>query len=167
LFIYARRTDINIIQPLNNCNVKYKIVLTAGAINDTFETLFECNEQDNYNNFINRLCNNIMDNIEWLSFKQNITHNNNIVRTDDILLYFIPPGCNINYVILLADSSLFHDLDYALSRLEWCMNPRITIQQIISLVDSFTLLVTPGKRIPWRRNFTEILLNMFTIKGYE
>jgi hypothetical protein len=79
-------------KPLNNCNVKYRIMLIAGAINDAFEMIFECNEQDNYDNFMNRLCNNIMDNIKWALFKQYIIHNNNILCADDILLYFVPPN---------------------------------------------------------------------------
>jgi hypothetical protein len=151
---------------LNNNNVKNRILFTVGAINNTLEIMFECNEQDNYKNFMNRLCCNIMDNVDWAPFKQYIAHNN-ILWANDILLYFVPPGCNIDYIILLADPSLPYDLDYALPRLEWYMNPCITIQQIISFMDNWCILVTPGKRIPWLRNSMEILEIMYNLKGYE
>jgi hypothetical protein len=154
LCIHACRTDINIMKPLANNNIFIKILFTAGAINNAFEMMFEFNEQDNYRNLMNKLCPNIMDNVEWAPLKQYIMNNNNIRRANDILLYFVPPECNAmnrEFAILLADPSLPDDLDDALPRLPWFhYHPCITIQQILSFMNNFSLLITPVKEFPGR-----------------
>jgi hypothetical protein len=141
IWIYAHRTDISILKPLDDCNNKYKMMTTAGAINDTFEIVFECNSHDNCNSFINRLYNYLIDSVKWAPFKQYIIHNNNILRADDILIYINPPDCKIDYVILLDDSALPYDLDYVFPPLEWYMNPLINIEQIYNIIGNFILLI--------------------------
>jgi hypothetical protein len=93
LWIHVCRTNICIVKPLNDCNISYKTMITAGDINDTFEMMFECNDRDNCNNcnnFMNRLCNHLMKDGRWASLKQYITLHIIIIITIIIIIIYTP-----------------------------------------------------------------------------
>jgi hypothetical protein len=140
-------------------------------MNNTFDIILEVNEEDNYANFINKLCPILMNYIEWTPVKQYIIKNDYSLQANDILLYFMPPECDRlehDLIILIADPVLPCDLDYALPRLPWAIfYPDGKIQDILIHRDGFNLLITPGKRISWRRNSMDILIDRYYIKGFD
>jgi hypothetical protein len=121
IWVYIRRTDIYINQIITNNTFSIPILVTAGATNNTFGIILEVNQEDNYAYFMNKLCRILMDYIEWIPFKQYIVKNDYILQANYILLYFMPLECGIfecDLIILISDSVLPCDLDYALPRLQ-------------------------------------------------
>jgi hypothetical protein len=147
------------------------MVVTVGAMDNTIDIALEMNEGDYYPAFAARLCLILMESKTWTPFKQYAVKNHHVLQVNDILLYFMPPGCGVferHSIALLADLLLPCDLDYTLPRLQWfAFHPEVKIRDILSNRDGFHLLITRGKRIPWHRNSMEILNNRSLIKGFD
>jgi hypothetical protein len=127
------------------------MVVTVGAMDNTIDIALEMNEGDDYTAFAARLCLILMDSKTWTPFKQYVVKNDHVLQVNDILLYFMPPGCDVfkhDLIALLADLVLPCDLDYTLPRLQWfALHPEVKIRNILSNRDGFHILIAPETRI--------------------
>jgi hypothetical protein len=127
------------------------MVVTAGVMDNTIDIALEVNKGDDYTAFAARLCLILMKSKTWTPFKQYVVKNDHALQVNDILLYFMPPGCGVferDLIVLLADLVLPCDLDYTRPRLQWfALHPEIKIRNILSNRDRFHILITPRTRI--------------------